>query len=302
MDKILEALKKILPDNEIKEVASAVEEFLNEANKELEAQKDALLEEAYADLHKELKNAEKIGEEGYTEAYGIIKELTNRLEIQREELEAERDSGFEEAYQMILAERAQKNSVEVDIYDEYDQKLNEMKEYMIDMLDLFLQQKGSEIYEQAKRDTLTDPRLAEDRVALDKIVEIAAGYLSNEDYTFATSNKLDHAVKANEELQAQIKMMEARNIRLSKENTKLNENFRQYQEQLITENKNEKKERVQKAKQVSGRGDRIVQEETVVTEQRTPKGETKEEATDLLKNLGLDRDTANVLAGTKIQK
>jgi hypothetical protein len=201
---------------------------------------------------------------------------------------------------MLLSERSKNKSIEVDIYDEYDSKLNEMKDYIVDKVDQFLQFKGTEIYEQAKRDVLKDPRMAERNVALDKIVEIAANYLSDEDYNFATGTKLEEATKSVEELKAQIKMMEARNINLSRQNTKLNEAVRHHQERLDENRQVEKKERTQKAKQVSGRGHQQVEETVVIAEHNNSKAAAHEEDTNtLLESIGLDRDTANLLAGTK---
>lgn len=236
MDKILEALKKLLPQESLNEVATAVQEMIDQAVKQVEANKEAefnsKLEEAYTELSSELSAAEKTAEKGYQEAYSIINDLRNRLETQREEFEKTLDEGYEEAYQMLLSERSKNKSLEVDVYDEYDNKLNEMKDYIVEKIDQFLQFKGNEIYEQAKRDVLKDPRMAERNVALDKIVEIAAGYLADENATFATSNKLEEVNKAVEELKAQIKMMEARNINLSRQNTKLTEAVRHHQERL----------------------------------------------------------------------
>lgn len=299
MDKILEALKKILPQESLKEVASAVEEMLAEAKAELEAEFNTKLEEAYAELSTEIATAEKTAEKGYQEAYSIINDLRNRLEVQKEEFEATLEEGYEEAYQMLLSERAKNSSIEVDIYDEYDNKLNEMKDYIVEKIDQFLQFKGTEIYEQAKRDVLNDPRMAEHKVALDKIVEIAANYLSDEDYAFATSTRLEDANKKLEEMQAQIKMMEARNINLSRQNTKLNEAVRHHQELITESRQSEKKERAQKAKQVSGRGKLVEDDQTkVISEHRNNNVVTQEEdTTNLLESMGLDRETANMLAG-----
>lgn len=304
MNKILEALKKLLPAEQLNEVASAVDEMLNEAKAELEAEFNAKLEEAYNELSSELAAAEKVAEQGYQEAYAIITDLRNRLEIQREEFEQTLEEGYEEAYQMLEAERAKNSSIEVDIYDEYDAKLNEMKEYIVEKLDQFLQFKGAEIYEQAKRDILNDPRMAEHKVALDKIVEVAQQYLSHENYTFATSSKLEQASKSIEDLKAQIKMMEARNIRLSHDNTKLNEAVRQQQELLAEGRSVEKKERTQKARTVSGRGTYAPKETVVIAEHNeTPSSGKVAQETDatLLESLGTDLDTVNLLAGTKKQ-
>ena len=265
MEKIVEALKKLLPENEVNEVANAVGEILEQAKEKLEAEYNQKLEEAYAELTGELAEAEKIAEQGYEEAYAIIGDLRNRLEIQGQEYKDALEEGYEEAYQMLKAERAKNENLEVEMYEEYDQKLAEMKEYIVDKVDQFLQLKGHEIYEQARRDVLADPRLAEHKVALDKIVNIATGYMSDEDFGGMNNERLEEASREIEALKGQMRILEARNIRISTENTKLNEAVRQAQD-LITESRKvvskekksailaEQKERVEKAKNVSGRG------------------------------------------------
>jgi hypothetical protein len=46
MDKIVEALKKLLPESEVHEVASVVTEMLDNLKQQLEAEYNAKLEEA----------------------------------------------------------------------------------------------------------------------------------------------------------------------------------------------------------------------------------------------------------------
>jgi hypothetical protein len=278
MDRILEALRKLLPEDQLNEVAGAIKAEVNQARKELEAEYNSQLEKAYAELSEELASAEKTAYQGYQEAYGIIAELRNRLETQRDEFKAALDEGYEEAYQMLLAEREKNRTLEVEMYEEYDKKLAEMKDYMVDKLDQFLQFKGAEIYEQAKRDVMNDPRMAEHKVALDKIVEIAGNYLSDEDYAFATSHKLEETRKSLEDLRGQLRIMEARNIRLSTDNTKLTEQVR-HAAQAINESrkvttesrrretaKNERTERVERSRNASGRGHTHTEEGVVIAE------------------------------------
>ena len=265
MEKIIEALKNLLPGSEIQEVSSAVKEMLEQAKANLEAEFNTKLEEAYAELSSELVTAEKTAQQGYEEAYAIIGDLRNRLEVQGEEYKAALEEGYEEAYQMLKAEKDKNQQLEVEMYEEYDNKLAEMKEYIVDKVDQFLQFKGQEIYEQAKRDVLNDPRMAEHKVTLDKIVDLTSSYLSDDDFNAVSSSKLEEACKVVEEMKGQLRIMEARNIRLSTENTKLNEAVRQSQE-IITENRkatkvekktetvNEQKERAEKSKNVTGRG------------------------------------------------
>lgn len=266
MKNIVEALKNLLPDEHIKEVASVIDEMIKEAVAEVAKQKEAefnkQLENAYNELAAELQAAEKTAEQGYEEAYAIIVDLRNRIEIQKEEFEKTLEEGYEEAYQMLLAERAKNNTLEVDLHEEYEKKYLELKEQFVDMLDQFLQTKGAEIYEQARRDLINDPRYAEHKVALDKIAEIAANYLSGEEVALATSSKLEEAHKQLEEMKGQMKVMEARNIRLARDNEKMTETVRAASNVVTESRKVEKQVRTEKAKAVSGRG-------TVVTEQET---------------------------------
>ena len=177
---------------------------------------------------------------------------------------------------MLKEERNKNKDIEVSLYEEYDNKLAEMKEYIVDKVDQFLQFKGSEIYEQAKSDLVNDPRTAEYRSAFDKIVDITSDYLSDEDYSVASGTKLEEAKKAIDDLKGQIKLLEARSIRLSTENTKLNEAYRSAQS-VLNEQKEiavkakkeevltEQNERVEKSKKVSGRG-QIVAGEAIIAE------------------------------------
>jgi regulator of replication initiation timing len=107
--------------------------------------------------------------------------------------------------------------------------------------------------------------MAENKVALDRIIDITSNYLSDDDFAGVNSAKLQETSKQVEELRGQLRILEARNIRINTENTKLNEAVRQAQE-LITESRkvvakerksaviSEQKERLQKAEKVTGRG------------------------------------------------
>ena len=286
--KIIDSLKKILPEEQVNEVASAISDMLSESQENLEQEYNKNLEEAYSQLSGELAEAEKTAYQGYQEAYEIINDLRSRLEVQKAEFEKTLEEGYEEAYQMILAERNSKSKVEVDLYEEYDQKLAEMKNYIVEKVDQFLQLKGGEIYEQARHDLMNDPRIVEHKVALDKIVNTVSKYLSDEERTFATSSKLDEATKAIDELKGQIRMLEARNIRLSTDNTRLNETVRKTNNVLTESRKvaavetkkarvlTEQKERVTKTKNVSGRGSINTENVQVIAEYNSNNGEANE--------------------------
>ncbi len=305
MDKILEALSKLLPESDMKEVSAAINEMLEAEKAELETEMNKNLEEAYAELSEELKSAEEVGEQGYREAWDIITELRNRIEMLRAEYDSALEEGYEEAYQAVLAEKGKNESLETEMFNEYEKRFDESKDFIVDKVDAFLKTKGKDIYEMARRDIMNDPSMVEHKVVLEKIVESVSDYISDEDRVFATSSKLDAAKKSLEESNSRIRMLEAKNIRLSTENNKLNEHVKQAAE-LITEGKKvaideNKKARVEKAKNVSGRGEVTTDKTKVVAEyaDTEPKGD-KDVDTTLVENVGENHlHQWQVLAGTK---
>lgn len=297
MEKIVEALTKLLPEDSIEEISEAVKGELEKAKQEYELEYNSKLEEAYAELSKELKDTEETALQGYQEAYAIIEDLRKRLEVQQNEFETTMEEGYEEAYQMLQEEKSKNENLEVEMYEQFNQKLSEMKEYMVDKVDAFLQFKGEELYEAARKEIVNDPHMAEQKVVLDRVVECVSDYISDEDYSSVVNSKLDQAAKKIEELQSQTKILEARNIRLSTENTKLNEAVRETKN-LITENK---QERVEKAKNAQGRG-RTVNDPELVAEWSNNKSDVKKETVDTTLVEGVDPDylrQMQVLAGTK---
>jgi hypothetical protein len=302
MEKIVEALTKLLPEDAVNDVSEAVKTELEKAKQEYEQEFNSKLEEAYAELSSELKETEKTALQGYQEAYAIIEDLRKRLEVQQKEFEASMEEGYEEAYQMLQGEKAKNENLEVEMYEQFNQKLSEMKEYMVDKLDAFLQYKGEELYEAARREIVNDPSVAEQKVVLDRVVECVSDYISDEQYTNVVNSKLAEAAKKAEELQAQTKILEARNIRLSTENNKLNESVRKA-EQLLTESvKEEKQERVEKAKNAQGRGRAVTDPELVAEWNDSNKADSKKETVDTTLVEGLDPEylrQIQVLAGTK---
>jgi hypothetical protein len=302
MDKIIEALSKLVKPEDMKEVSSVVESMIEQVKADLEKEYEAKIQDAYAELSNEVKTAEATAETGYQEAYTIIADLRNRLESQRSEFEAALEEGYEEAFQMLQQEKGSKDAVETDLYAEYDKKLSEMKEYMIDKVDAFLQYKGKEIYEQARRDVINDPRLAERAVTLNKVVETVSEYLADEDIALATSSKLQEAQKTLEETKGQIRLLEARNIRIASQNTKLEEQVRQSAE-LIKENTVvTAKNRKESAKNVEGRGKSFTGKTEVIAEDVTVpvKEDNKVVNTSLFESLKPSEWTAMAsLAGIK---
>lgn len=300
MDKILESLRKLLPEESLSEVTSAVEDMVNEVKKELTNEFNAQLEEAYAELAAEKEEAEKTAIQGYHEAYALINDLRNRMELMREEYEQEQHEGFEEAYEMIKKERSKNQNLSREIYEEYDAKLDQMKEFFADKLDEFLHTKGEEIYEQAKRDILSDPMTLEHKVAMDKIAEIVSKHVILDEQFFTSSSKLEETSRRVKDLEAQIRMMEGRNIKLSHDNTSLNERLREAVNCINENRQYERKNR--KPQQVSGRGHRVYNEEDVVVIAENNNNvkrvhAKKEEPVNSIK-LELSNKELDILAGT----
>lgn len=257
MDKITEALKKILPAEHVNEVRKAVEDMMAEQYKGLEAEFQSKLDEAYAQISDEKTKIELVAEQGYQQAYEIIGSLMTRLDEQRDEFETALEEGFEEAYQELQSEKSKNGNIEVELYEEFDKKLNEMKEFMVDKVDQFLGLQEEEIYENAKRDVLSDPRIAEQRVVVSKMAEMLSDYIGNENIGAVSSAKLEETHKQLESLKGQLRIIEAKNVRLNAQNTKLNEQVREANGLLTEAAKVERKERASKAKNASGRGNRV---------------------------------------------
>jgi hypothetical protein len=263
MNKLYEALKKLLPADQVREVARAVEEMISEARTELETEFNGKLNEAYEQVSQELATNEATAEEGYQQAYQIISDLQLRLEHQREEFENSMDEGYEEAYQMLQAEQSKNNKLELEIYEEYENKLKQMRSFFVDKVDAFLQLQNAEIYEHARKDCLSDPRLVEHKVAMDHIIDVVGKYISEDDFAGANSSRLTEAAKAVEDLKGHLRVVEARNVRLSTQNTNLQEEVRRTKSVLNENTKTERKERSRIAGNVSGRGQKVMKDQII---------------------------------------
>lgn len=281
MDKITQALKKALPAEHVAEVTKAIEEMMAEYAARIEAEGQAKLDEAYEQLAEERKADEGVAEQGYQQAYQIISSLMTRLDEQREEFETALEEGFDEAFAELQKEKAKNQNLEVEIYEEADKKLQEMKTLMVDKLDQFLSIQESEIYEAAKRDVLSDPRVLEQRVAVEKMAEILSDYMSNDDISTIASSKIEEASKQIENLKGQVRILEAKNLRLSSQNNKLDTQVREAHEIITEASKVQRTERTNKTRIASGRGQRVVNEtQQVVAEYAIPtnNSSTKESA------------------------
>lgn len=280
MDKITEALKKILPEDQVAEVAKAVEEMMAEQVKELENEFQSKLDEAYEQVASEKQTEEQISEQGYQQAYEIIASLMNRLDEQREEFESALEEGFEEAYQELSKEKGKNDNIEVGLYEEFDKKLQEMKNFMVDKVDQFLNLQESEIYEHAKRDVLDDPTLAEQRVIVEKMAELLSRYVESDDLCAVSTSRLEESIKTCDDIKGKMRIVEARNVKLSAQNNRLNEQVKDANELLTEAAKVGKKERVRKAKKASGRGQRVADQQVIAEYATEPTQGNKNDLTE----------------------
>lgn len=299
MNKITEALKKMLPAEHLKEVETAVSEMVAEAKAELEKEFNAKLQEAYEQVSEELEAAEATAYQGYEQAFEIIESYKVRLEQQSDEHENQMEEGYSEAWELLKAEQNKNEKLELELYEEFNKKLAQMKEFFVEKIDQYLNMQNSEIYEHARRDIMNDPRMVEHKVALDKIVDIAASYFSEEEFTGTTINKLEETQKMAKDLKEQVHILEARNVRLSTQNNKLNEQVREMNGVITESAKTERKERAKVAGTASGRGQRVLGEQ-VIPEFKTP-GTKETNDQNLIENNEVMNDLL-VLSGITINK
>jgi|688.fasta_scaffold20543_7 hypothetical protein len=280
MDKIIEALKKVLPAEHVNEVAKAVEEMMAENVSALEAEYQNKLEEAYEQIAEERKTDEAVAETGYQQAYEIIQSLMTRLDEQREEFENALEEGFEEAYNELQKEKGRNQNLEVEIYEEATSKLQEMKSLMVDKLDQFLALQESDMYESAKRDVLSDPRILEQRVAIEKMAELLSDYMGGDSVNGVSSSKIEEMSKQIEALRGQMRIIEAKNVRLATQNNKLSEQVREAHDVITEATKVERTNRASKRENASGRGQRVVNEQ-IISEYAAPTNNKSAQETDL---------------------
>lgn len=281
---ITEALKKLLPEEHINEVSTAIEEMMAESEAVLKAEYDKRLTEAYEELAEQVEEAEKTAYEGYQQAYEVIADLMNRLEVQREQLENEKEQGFEEAFQKLKEEQAKNNNIEVELYEEFNNKLQQMKDFMVEKLDVFLGEQEAEMYDEAKRDILSDPRILEQRVAVEKMAEVLSDYMSGNDYNAVSSKKIEEAARQIEDLKGQLRVVESRNVKLSMTNNKLNEQVQEAASLVTEAQKHERKNRAASRQNASGRGQRVASDQLIIEsnngQQATDNNQQLEEGAD----------------------
>lgn len=270
-EKLMEALSGLLPENLQEKVTSTVASLIDEAVEGLKSEFETKLTESIAQVEAERAKDKETTQLGYQQAYEIIADLRNRLTLQKEELEQHLEEEYEEAYKIIVAEKAEKEKIYETVYAEFDQKLKEMREYMADMADQFLHEMGSEYLEEARKQLMTDPCLAEQRLAFDRILDVCEGYIAEEGGNYSSS-QVKSLQERLEQIEAHKRQLEAKNQKLVNENNTMKDYLRETREMIQEKVINEQKERVEVARKAEGRGNKVVQpeREVVIGEHQEP--------------------------------
>lgn len=263
MDKITQALKKVLPAEHVAEVAKAVEEAMAEHFSSVEVEFNSKLEEAYEQLAEERKVDEETAYQGYQQAYEIISSLMKRINEQREEFEQALEEGFEEAYSELEREKNKNNNIELSLYDEFNKKLREMQEVMVDKIDQFMDLQEAEIWEAAKREVINDPSIVEQRIAVEKMADILSDYISADTVSGVTNNKVEEAHKQIDALKGHIRILEAKNVKLSSQKNRLEDQIREANECITEATRVDRTARTNRSRIASGRGQRVVNEQLI---------------------------------------
>jgi hypothetical protein len=253
-DKILEALSGLIPENAQSKVNSVITATLDEAVAELDKEYNAKLEEAYKTVTAERENDWKVAEQGYQQAYEIITDLRNRLDLQKEEFEQTTEEEYKKAYDMLVEERKKNETLAETLQAEYEKRHAEEMMELIDNIDQFLAKQGNEYYEMARQDVLNDPYLVEHRVGFEKVIDVVQDYLSEENVMLKTNTKVEELNRQLEQTKNQMRILESRNMKLMTENTKMSNYVRQTKELVEEGMITEQKERLEKGKNVEGRG------------------------------------------------
>lgn len=266
---VIKALSGVLPEDTVKTITETVQASFDEALSEIKSEYETKLEEAYADLESAKELSEQEAEQGYAQAYDLICEYKDRLTLQREELERQRDEGFQEAFEMLQEERNKNDELESAIYEEYEQKYADLKKWFVKKLDKFLPTQRDKYYESARKDLLNDPVFSEHRLAFNKILEASAEVLSDEDFAKAFKSKDDNLTNENEDLKKRLRILEGRNTRLATENNQLQESVRAIKTNINESTREERRVRIERAKKAESRGV-IVEDKRIIGEYEEP--------------------------------
>jgi len=141
------------------------------------------------------------------ELHEKISKLTQKIQGIKEEHQAALDEGYQEAFEMLQAERARSEQLEVDLYEEYDKKLKSIKEFIVGKVHQFLNMKWEEYQQTGQEDLVAKLDIWRQKMTPAEMVDEA----------LAEDQDPDHDLKEH------VKIVEAKNIRLQVELAKMKE-------------------------------------------------------------------------------
>lgn len=68
----------------------------------------------------------------------VIQDLLKKHQWQREDFDNQLEQGYQEAYEVIREEKKKVSFLEVDLYNEYDKKTTEFKDYVVAEVDKYI--------------------------------------------------------------------------------------------------------------------------------------------------------------------
>lgn len=280
---IMESLKTMIPDDQAGSVETAINEFVQETENKIKEEYEKTLEESYKDWQKELdevrnEGSEKLREseqtalQGYEEARVMLEKKEAELENQKAEFESFLEEQYSVAKSMLDKEISRNNEIERDLYEAYNQQVEDIKEDLVNKIDNFLNDRVEDIAESVRRELKNSPEVLESKVAFDKIKTIVSSSLREEELTESSNRNFSDLQEKVHQLNAELKALKARNMRLTTENRKhvksLNEanNNPERKEKLDRARREAERKASEKlAENVEGRGT-VINKEDLITE------------------------------------
>jgi len=179
-----------------------------------------LLNKQVVDLQQQLQNSKTAGTLALAEKEKEIEQLKKYLDDQQLEYEQALEEGYQEAFEALTEERKKNEQLEVQLYDEYTVKLNEMKKYVAEKVDQFLNVEWQQMAAAGAEEFAGKLAAFREAVTPAQIVELSLKERQQE-----------------ASLRQQLKILEARNIRLQVENQKLTEAVREMSDVVDKERK-----------------------------------------------------------------
>lgn len=259
--KLMEAIADLVPGDLKTELSHSIEEWASNVVAEIDAEYEAKFEEAQAAHDADLQAVKQKVLESYADAHQMLHELAQQKEDIKAEAKRVISEGFEEAFQMLKAQERNSEASELELYEEFDGRTGRIREFYVDKLNDYLNEKIPQIEEMVAHKVAASPAVSESTRVVERVLEAVSPMIAN-GHRFA---KADNTARQLAEAQARVRILESKNMKLGTEVKKLNEVARR-SEELIRENvEAERRARREVARNAQSQGQRVV-EDKVITE------------------------------------